>query len=303
MTTTPQDALPQNVTFGAFTWDKFGGPSNREIDMEDSLWNNPSNLPSQVVVQPYSTPGNLVSFALPNLSTDATLTRFMDWQPGEITFGVRKGLYTPCAMTPQTSWFHHLYATNPALNHFVPDEGDAQFRFNLWINAGSAPSSGQPVTVVVSDFRFTPARGAFPIGCTHDAIGSLPVIGGTTSLGQTLTLGVDNPAGTQTAGSQAVLAISNPTTNPLACGPLVPGWGATGAAAELVLHPTAKPVVLFGQNPWAGPDHPVPFALPIPTNAGSLVGQRFHAQGAVLDAPTSSQPVALTEGRELCIAP
>lgn len=295
-----QDLLDPNLTFGAFTWDSFGGYFNREIDFEDSRWGNPnSTTDSDVVVQPYGTPGNLFKFKLPDLSSNSTLTRFMDWQPNEITFSVEHGLVTPCGTPTPNSVFHHVYLDNPSANHFVPDEGDAQFRFNLWINTGSAPANGQTATVVISDFRFTPMRSAFPIGCTHAAMESLTVIGGTTALNQVLTLGVDNPSGTQPAASTAVLAISIPTAAPLACGPMVPGWGQNGGAGELLLHPTANPIILFGQNPWAGTGYPVPFALPIP-NTNSLVGERFHVQGAIL-APGSSHPVGLTEGRELCI--
>jgi hypothetical protein len=40
----------------------------------------------------------------------------------------------------------------------VPDAGQAQVRINLWLFRGNAPTDGQPVEVVISDFTFTPAN-------------------------------------------------------------------------------------------------------------------------------------------------
>ena len=79
------DKLNANAVFGAFTWDPFGDDDNipgwpfREIDFEDSRWGDvDDDMTSQTVVQPPSAM-RTERFALPDLSSDALLTRFFTW--------------------------------------------------------------------------------------------------------------------------------------------------------------------------------------------------------------------------------
>jgi hypothetical protein len=160
-TTSRQDILNANATFGAFTWDSAGGDTipnnpNREIDFEDGRWGNaadPTN--SQAVVQPYFVNGNLQRITLPDLSADAALTRFFTWTQNKIDFYTLRGHYTPYNFPPESVINHYSYLANGA-THLVPTPGQENFRFNLWLFQSTAPVANQPVEVVVNDFAYFP---------------------------------------------------------------------------------------------------------------------------------------------------
>ncbi len=160
-TTTRQDILNANATFGAFTWDSAGGDTipnnpNREIDFEDGRWGNaadPTN--SQAVVQPYSVNGNLQRITLPASGTDAELTRFFTWSQNKIEFYTLRGHYSPLDFPAEAVINHYTYLAN-GTTHLVPTPGLENFRFNLWLFQSTAPVGNQPVEVVVNDFRYLP---------------------------------------------------------------------------------------------------------------------------------------------------
>jgi len=159
------DILDANVTFGIFTWDPYADDDSipawpsREIDFEDSRWGHaldPEN--AQMVVQPYDVPGNLRRYTLPDLSSDARLTRIFDWRAGRIDFLALLGHHTPTSWSPGDLIDQWSYTHDPLQSHLVPPAGRESLRLNLWLGAGKgAPASGQPVEVVVSDVRFVPA--------------------------------------------------------------------------------------------------------------------------------------------------
>jgi hypothetical protein len=159
-TSSRQDILNANATFGAFTWDSFGDDTriptwpNREIDFEDTRWGNPlSPTNAQTVVQPFWVPGALNEFTLPDLSEDAALTRFFTWSPGRVEFFTLLGHHRLHDFPPEAVVQHSVYTEDLASGRIVPEPGRENFRFNLWLN-GSAPSDNQPVEVVINDFQF-----------------------------------------------------------------------------------------------------------------------------------------------------
>lgn len=160
-TTSRQDIIDANAVFGAFTWDPFGtspipGNANREIDFEDTRFGNsadPTN--SQVVVQPFDTPGNLERITLPDLSQDAALTRFFTWSPGKVEFTTLQGHHSPLSF-PASSVIHQLTYIDNGADKRVPIPDRENFRFNLWLFESSAPAGLQQVEVVVNDFQFLP---------------------------------------------------------------------------------------------------------------------------------------------------
>jgi hypothetical protein len=160
-TSSRQDILNANATFGGFTWDPFGDDTRvpawptREIDIEDSRWGVPQSATnSQTVVQPFDVPGALNNFRLPDLSDDAALTRFFTWSPGQVEFFTLLGHYQPASFPAEAIIDHDIYTENLAAGRVVPEPGRANFRFNLWLNH-SAPVGNQPVEVVINDFEFT----------------------------------------------------------------------------------------------------------------------------------------------------
>lgn len=164
--TTKTDFRAQDVlaTFGAFTYDVFGDDfanglhPYREIDSEDSAWGQlMAATTSQFVVQHYSVPGNLLAYALPNLSVDPTVTRMIRWEPGSVRFVAALGTHSPCELPIPGAIVDSTYVHAPAQNHLVPAPSRERFRLNLWINHpwGQLPRGAQPVEVIVSDFQFT----------------------------------------------------------------------------------------------------------------------------------------------------
>jgi len=152
--------LDVNATFGAFTWDSFGDDEripdwpNREIDFEDGRWGNPADpTNSQTVVQPYYVSGNLQRLTLPDLSDDASLTRFFTWSPGRIEFYTLLGHHQPNSFPPEAIIDHSVYSENLAAGQIVPEPGRENFRFNLWL-LDTSPNDNQPVEVVINDFQF-----------------------------------------------------------------------------------------------------------------------------------------------------
>ena len=162
-TSSRQDILDANVTFGGFTWDNFGDDleipawPHREIDFEDSRWGNPAEpTNSQAVVQPYHVPGALKRITLPDLSANAELTRFFHWGPDQIEYYTLLGHHQPDNFPPSAIIDHTIITENLALGRIIPDPGRENFRFNLWLNNNSGTFSGQSVEVVINDFQFIP---------------------------------------------------------------------------------------------------------------------------------------------------
>jgi hypothetical protein len=136
--------------------------------------------------------------------------------------------------------------------------------------------------------------------------GSMSVLGGTPAVNTTFDLGVDNPLGTQAAGSIALLFLStgqDPSFAATGAGTPLPGFGMSGAGApgELLIGlmpPNPIPPIFVG-GPWAGPGMPVPFTIGVPDDK-SLHGRTFYAQGLMFD-PSAGAPIrfALTDAVRL----
>jgi len=304
-TETEVGSLDPNLTFGAFTWDSYCDDvtipawPNREIDFEDSRWGNPSDpMSSQVVVQPWTVPGNIVRYRTPPLGTPPTLSRFFTWTPSRIEFGAFSGTRAPCAAN--VGVIHKsTYLHNPGVGRRVPPAGREKFRFNLWINTAGAPRNGVPTEVIISDFRFAPA-GVLPAGCAINPAGSASILSGSPKLGGTVTVGVDNPLSTQRAGSLAALIVAAQPSVYFPCGALLGGVGMTGFFGELLLDLGAPHVAVAGGS-WAGAGTPNAIPLAIPATP-SLAGLALYAQGVLID-PGGVIPIGLADGFELCIQP
>jgi hypothetical protein len=142
----PVAVLNPSVVLALFTYDSTNStPWNREIDFEASRFSIPGNpTNAQYVVQPYTTPGNLKRILIPNGgATEVTLR----WTPGRVAYSGQAG--PSGQLTPFQSW------TNIASS--VPNHGAEQVHMSLWLFQGAAPTKGQPVSVKVSSFTFTPA--------------------------------------------------------------------------------------------------------------------------------------------------
>ncbi len=144
----PVAILNPSVVLALFTYDSTNStPSNREIDFEASrfsgLYNQTTN--AEYVVQPYTTAGNLKRILIPKGGvTEITLR----WTPGRVAYSGEAGQSGHLA--PLQSW------TNSSSS--VPNHDSEQVHMSLWLFRGAAPTKGQPVSVRVSSFTFTPAK-------------------------------------------------------------------------------------------------------------------------------------------------
>lgn len=116
--------------------------------------------------------------------------------------------------------------------------------------------------------------------------GSLALIAGAVKINTTITLGVDNPLGTQSMGSMPFVGISlgqDPGFLVTGTGTLVPGWGMSGPSGELLISvaPPNPPVIKDGPA-WTGAGNPAPIVIPIP-NQLPLIGAKVYAQGLLID--------------------
>lgn len=302
--------LDANLTFGAFTWDPYGDETmvpnslHREIDFEDSRWGQPGiATTSQVVVQPYDVGGNLVRFTIPDLAGAPTLTRFLSWNADRIEFVAARGRHSPFRV-PVASLLHRsVYTHSPSAGRHVPTEGRARFHFNLWINRDGAPRNGREAEVVISDFRFSDIAGTFVGGCRVNPPRSMSPLGGSASVGRRLIVGVDNPAGTQPAGSRAALLLGFAPHPAFPCGAPMPGFGMLGTVAELQVDAAAGLVTYASGVFWSGPGSAVQVQLAIPPD-GSLAGRSVWAQGALVDTtPGARLPIGITDALEIVIQP
>ena len=327
------DNLDPNVTFGAFTWDPYGGETNgastnREIDFEDTRWGNASDpTNAQTVVQPSGVAGNLQRYTLPTLTDSSMVTKSFTWKPGEVDFNVTLDSTNLPTLINQST-----YLTNPALSHYVPDAGTAEIHLNLWLN-NTAPANGQPVQVVVSNFSFTPLptpsawavavngswsdttkwTGAVPNGSGQTALVNQPTSTAVTiTLDEAVTLGTlqfgnsaqGSSAGYTVVGSGSnVLALSNTGGNPSQIN-VTQGTLAISApislAGNLNVSPSAAATLAISGN--IRQDAISSLTL---STVGTLIlsGSDNYTRGTVVDAGTliATNSNALPDGRNLAV--
>lgn len=115
-----------------------------------------------------------------------------------------------------------------------------------------------------------------PYGCGANPPGSL-VVTGVPEIGNTLTFFVNNPIGTQPAGSPSFLIVGFAPDANYPCGTPGPSsrWGMYPTNSGEILVDFGAPYVAFGFLPI-----PATFNLPVPNNP-AFVGVTFYAQGFV----------------------
>lgn len=172
-------------------------------------------------------------------------------------------------------------------------------------------SSGSTFTntgaIYTLDLRGPEGPIAIPYGCGVNPEGATTLISGAPVVGGSLTFGVDNQAGPQTPGSPAFVAVSLKPDPAFPCGTQLPGLSMFGPGlpgellVSLVPGELLEPVL--AGPPWGGPGLPslIPGAIP---NNPALVGQEFHAQGAILDPlPGAAVPLGLGNAWRFVIGP
>ena len=132
-----------SVVLGMFTYDPMGSSvGNSEIDIEVSKWAVPNNLNDvEYSIQPTISDPTHRQKALP-LGGPPYFAKFV-WARDHVTFSV----------TDASGNTHGFVGTNlPA-----PPAETTQTDINLWLVNGKAPARGEPVEVILTSFRYTPA--------------------------------------------------------------------------------------------------------------------------------------------------
>ena len=186
-------------------------------------------------------------------------------------------------------------------NHALAPLGDQNGDGKLDLLVGNLSAAGQ---VHVLRMEGALNSSAEALGCTgFNPPGSLSVLSGAPVVGGQLVLGLDNPLGTQAAGSATFLALEPIPGSAPDCGFGVAGWGMAGQGAPAELHVSPANVLVLPGAPWAGAGQAAAFALPIPA-LPALVGSTLVAQGMIVDAtPGSGAPLGVSVGIELVLGP
>ncbi len=152
--------------------------------------------------------------------------------------------------------------------------------------------------------NLTPQAIVVPYGCGINPAGSLSVLSGIPAPGTTITLGIDNPLGTQGMPSIPILALSTLADPAFPCGTPIPGLGMAGpgAAGELLVSLAfPNPLDLLSGPFWTGAGNPASVDLAIPASSG-LLGLSVYLQGVLWDVfPAAQVPFGLTTGVELTL--
>ncbi|QDU66178.1 hypothetical protein [Engelhardtia mirabilis] len=166
-------------------------------------------------------------------------------------------------------------------------------------NLALVPTSPLGGTLPIDTWSFlcAPQAAVEGLGCGVNPAGSLAV-SGTPDLGGSFSIELDNPLGTQTAGSLPLLALSAaPAVAGSSCGIQVPGFGMAGPGAVGELLVALPSFQTLPGTPWGGAGSPSTVALSVP-NDSALLGISIFAQGVLIDA-VGPVTIGLTEGAEL----
>ncbi len=177
----------------------------------------------------------------------------------------------------------------------------------LVLNPPGSPTLGATTRGLKIDFGVgAPPPGVQFYGCGINPAGSLVVLSGAPQLGGTLTFGVDNPLGSQSAGSAPFLAFSTAAVTGLgSCGVFLAGFGMSGPGfGELLIDLNApNPYLVLAGPAWAGPGVAAAIALAVPPDP-VLLGVPTYAQGILVDgSATSVVPFGLTSAVQLVFSP
>jgi acetyl esterase/lipase len=138
-------------------------------------------------------------------------------------------------------------------------------------------------------------------GCGVNPRGSIRVLDGHPSVGETVRLGLHNPVGTQTTGALPLLFVSTGAAPGFPCGDPLPGFGMSGAGELLIdlIAPALLSQVLTG-SVWGGSASPAIVPVAFPADA-ALIGGRIFAQGLLVDPSGLGVRFAVTDAIEFRI--
>ncbi len=151
-TKTEPDDLDPSVVAGMFTWEAGLPLPNRELDFEFARWSKPGDRNNaQFVIQPYSTPGNLLRYRVEPDKKDPYLTQVLTWQPGRVQFKTARGRFESQRI-PESA----VIAAWTRTGDGVQAPKNENIRINLWLHDGKPPATDKPINLIVSKFLYLP---------------------------------------------------------------------------------------------------------------------------------------------------
>jgi PKD repeat protein len=237
-----------------------------------------------------------------------------DWMSVDVSDGVTTvNLFFADAATPAPEFSDALGLPRTAtervrasLRELFPDSW-RNTRFTLTLQVGNGGEDLSSSFGLFDDFRLEQAPAtALRYGCDPAVRGTLRVLSGEPRIGTTLTLGVDNPLGTQGPNSRAYVWVSRQSDLGYPCGTWSPSFGmsAAGAPGEILVDRTAGILLkttLGGL--WSTPGTPAPVPVTMPTSL-AWIGQRLYVQGYLVDSrSTYGVRTAVTDALELLLGP
>jgi PKD repeat protein len=180
-------------------------------------------------------------------------------------------------------------------------------RFRLTLQVGNGDADRDPSYALVDDLRLEQAPGtALRYGCDAAVQGSLSILAGAPRLGTTLTLGVDNPLGTQGPNSRAYVWMTLKPDAAYPCGTLLANLGMAGAGAPgeiLVDRASGVLIKTVIGGLWSTPGTPAPVPLVMPS-AIAWIGSPLYVQGYLIDGRvTYGVRTGVTDALKLIIGP
>lgn len=125
---------------------------------------------------------------------------------------------------------------------------------------------------------------ATPYGSGVNPPNSLVTLAGSPKVPSTMTLGIDNPTGSQNAPGTGLFFLAtqpDPLFDLTGTGISLPGFGMSGPTGELLIAALPpNPFQTLNAHGWTGAGNPLPVALIIPNNK-NLVGKTLYLQAAL----------------------
>ena len=190
-------------------------------------------------------------------------------------------------------------AANPS--HVYGAVGTYDVRLTVEDASGAAHTKLLVDFVNVQDGNGLP-DGVVKMGCGINPPTSFRILAGSPRIGTNITLGVDNPFGTQAVGSIPIIVASWTAQPRFPCGVLQPsrGMSAPRTPGELLV---ASPLLFSRRGTaWTGPGNPAPVVYAIPRNA-SFIGRTMYIQGRMQDLASAPIPLAFADGFALTFRP
>lgn len=148
------DKFDPNIVLGLFNYPTadVGMDGTNEIDIEIAQWGQAQNLRGSYTAWPVDPKISKQSYEYPVLLNGTYTTQRFTWTSQQIYFQSLHG-HQNGNLYPYATW---RYKPSNYQQHIA--QQPMPVYMNLWLNRGEAPTNGKAVEVIISSFKFTPAK-------------------------------------------------------------------------------------------------------------------------------------------------